>query len=373
MNIFDSTPTHVQLRDTLRSWVIQNLAPMAAERDQSGEFDRRLFDALASELGLVGMSVSEKLGGLGLDLAALLMVFEELAYADASFALSFLAHELLFLHQLAENLSNDVQRHYLKTPIASLAMTEPHSGTDVLDMRTTASPVEGGYVINGEKQWISNAPLAEAFLVFAKTGEGRKDISLFLLDRSCDGLSVGKAEDKMGMRSSPTASVYLDQCRVGGEYLVGPFNGALSLMMKNLAIERLGLAAISCGIAKAAFDEMKSYAAQRRAFGRTIAEFGQIQSYIAKSHAELAAARALIYSCATSGVAGLDQTMADSSKLFASTTGERVCRRAIQCMGANGYSKDYAVERYYRDAVLLSIGGGTNEALQKNIVRALSS
>ena len=252
-----------------------------------------------------------------------------------------------------------------------MALTEPGGGTDVSGMQCNAVRVSGGdYVLNGEKSWITNAPVGDYFLLFARTGEGRRDISLFLVGGEMAGFRRGSAEEKMGMRSSPTGSLILEDCVVSAECLVGDVNGAFGLLLEHLSVERLGLAAMSCGIALECVHIMSGYASERVAFGKSLDRFGQIQRYLARSGSRLCAARNFLYQ-----VAGYERDIkgfgyyCDAVKLFASEVGEEVSRAGIQILGANGYSRDYGVERGHRDSILLSIGGGTSEALEKNMSR----
>jgi isovaleryl-CoA dehydrogenase len=257
--------------------------------------------------------------------------------------------------------------------VAGMAMTEPDCGTDVLGMRTTARKVGDRYVLNGTKQFITNGPYGQVFLVYARTGQGRRDITSFVVESSFKGFSVGKKESKMGMRASPTSCLVFEDLEVPEENRLGAEGGALVHMMRNLEIERLTLAAQSVGIALRCCEEMSRYAIQqRKAFGKKLIEFGQIQRLVAESHASTMAARALVYMVARAVSPSRRESLgAASAKLIATGTGETVARNAIQVLGGYGYLRDYPVERMLRDAILLSIGGGTNEAMQKNIAADL--
>ncbi len=378
---FDKSEIHVTLRETVRAWARANLEPQAGARDAEGRFDAALFDRLNTELGVTGMTLPENLGGAGLDEAATVIVIEALAEVDPAFSMSYLAQELLFTHQLyrtwSANGSTIPPRHaklLQKRPLAGMAMTEPDAGTDVLGMHTTAERLEdGSFMMNGSKMWITNAPVGDAFLVYARTGEGRRDLSLFLVESSCPGLVRGLPEEKMGMRSSPTGALTFDHCHLPADALVGELNHGLRPMLRNLAIERLGLAAESCGLAHTCLQIMKKYMRERHAFGKPIADFGQIQRLISECYAKFSACRCFLYNTLEALLDGEPSASldADAVKLACTEMGEFVSRTAIQVLGANGYSKGYPVERLHRDAILLSIGGGTNEALQKNISRLL--
>jgi len=264
-----------------------------------------------------------------------------------------------------------------------MAMSEPDAGTDVLGMKTSAKPNGKGYVLNGRKMWITNGVLDEekspcdVLFVYAKTGEdkrGRVKLSSFIVEKGTKGFSVGqRITEKLGMRASNTAELCFDNCEISPESLVGGEGEALIHMMRNLEIERLGLAAMSLGIARRALQIMVQYASDRKAFGKSLNQFGQIQQYIGDSFAEFQAARAYIYQVArtldlSAAGARLDS---DGVKLFAAPVGKRIADRAIQVLGGYGYVAEYVVERLWRDAKLLEIGGGTLEAHQKNIAKDL--
>ena len=378
---FDKSEFHVTLRETLRTWAHDILLPGAAEREAHDFFDVSLFRRLTDELGITGITLPTELGGAGLDEAASVIAIETLAQVDPAFAMSYLAQELLFTHQLwrtwalSEKTMPQAQARVLQMrPIAGMGMTEPDAGTDVLAMKTTAvRQTDGSFVLNGTKQWITNAPIGEAFLIYARTGEDRRDISLFLVMATDDGLVRGNPEKKLGMRSSPTGSLTLMNCHIPSDRLVGNLHEGLRPMLRNLAIERLGLAAESCGIARTCLDIIIAYMRERHAFGKPIADFGQIQRLSAECYAKYHAARCYLYNTLEHLMDGDPRATidADAVKLVCAEMGEFVSRSAIQILGANGYSNAYPVERLHRDAILLSIGGGTNEALQKNISRLM--
>jgi isovaleryl-CoA dehydrogenase len=259
-------------------------------------------------------------------------------------------------------------------------MSEPGAGTDVLGMKTTAVKHGDDYVLNGAKMWITNGTLdgkttGDCYLVYAKTGKDARDLSLFLVDKGTPGFSLGqKIQDKCGMRASMTAELVFQDCRVPADRLVGQENGAMICMMRNLEIERVVLAAMSVGIARRCVEEMNRHAKDRQSFGRPINSHGQIQRLIAESYAEYQAGRSYLYQTALdlnlgSVGNGLD---ADGVKLFCGAMAKNVADRAIQVMGGYGYVGEYNVERLWRDSKLMEIGGGTNEAHHKNMVRDLA-
>lgn len=371
---------HTSLAESVRGWAHANWDPGAAQRDEESRFDETLYRRLDTDLGIMNITLPEELGGSNLDVAATILVIEALSESDPGMAMSYLSQELLFAHQLYGTwhaLNRPVPEEHAQILrnkwISGMAMTEPGAGTDVLGMTTRAVPCDGGFRLNGVKQWITNGPNGRVFLVYARTGEDRRAVSLFVVMGDTPGLTRSECDHKMGMRSSPTGILTFQDCFVPESALVGGLHEGLRPMIRNLAAERLGLAAQSCGIARTCFETMKTYAAGRRAFGKSIAEFGQIQRMIAESYALCRAMRATLCDAVWELLEnqGRASESADAAKLFCSTAAETVGRNAIQVLGANGYSRAYPVERLYRDAVLLSIGGGTNEALQKNITRQL--
>ena len=372
---------HESLKSSVRGWSHAHLMPGAAERDRASGFDEALYRRLDTELGIMNITLPESLGGAGLDIAATILVIGCLSECDPGMAMSYLSQELLFSHQLYWSWQNSGQempaRHadiLKEKALSGMAMTEPDAGTDVLGMRTTAVPDEKGFILNGSKQWITNGPVGRYFLVYARTGEDRRDISLFLADSRTPGFSRSSCEEKMGMRSSPTGILTFDHCVLPPDSCVGGLHNGLTPMLRNLGVERLGLAAQSLGIARTCLETMHGYVTTRQAFQKPIVEFGQVQRMLSLSYTKYQAMKAMLTASLwemleNSPRASLDS---DATKLFCAEGGEEISRMAVQCLGANGYSSAYPVERLHRDAILLSIGGGTNEALQKNISRLLA-
>ena len=260
-------------------------------------------------------------------------------------------------------------------------MAEPGAGTDVLGLSTTAKKDGDDYIIDGTKMWITNGCVndteqGDVYLVYARTGEKSSDLSLFIVEKGMPGFSVGqRIKDKCGMRASPTAELVFQGVRVPAANMVGAEHGAVKCMMRNLEIERVGLAAMSTGIARRCVEVMNRYARERTAFGQPIGQFGQIQSHIATSYAEYAAARAYVYATSNDldlNATGSNRLDSDGVKLIASVMGTTVANRAMQTLGGYGYVGEYQVEQLWRDAKLIEIGGGTLEAHQKNITRELA-
>ncbi len=374
-DLYNPTPEHKALRETVARWAEDRLKPQAEEWDDREDFNLGLFRQLASELGIFGVTVPEEAGGLGMDAVAACIIHEEMSRFDPAFTLSYLAHEVLFVNNFfhagtAEQHARYFQKVTDGTWLAGMGMSEPQAGTDVLGMSTTAVEDGDHYVLNGVKQWITNAPQGDVFLVYAKLqGDNPRAITSFLVESSWDGFSVGKKEKKMGMKSSSTAQLVFEDVRVPKANLVGKPGGALTHMMRNLEIERVTLAAMSCGIARECSDVLARYAIEdRTAFGQPLSAFGQIQRFIGESYAKTEAARSLTYNVANQTNPDTRNSLgAAAAKLVATMTAEEVARNAVQTLGGYGYTREYRVERLLRDAILLSIGGGTNEAMQKNI------
>jgi len=379
-DLFNPTEDHKSLRELVEDLGKGVLEPQAREYDEKEEFNEELLRKFGSEYSLFGITIPEDIGGHGLDATAAVIIHEELSRFDSSFTLSYLAHEELFVNNLYHSSNDFLRKKYIPKVlsgehIAAMAMSEPNAGTDVLGMKTTAVKKGDKYILNGTKQWITNAQVADVFLVYAKTDSSDpKKISSFVIEKNFKGFSVGKKESKMGMRQSPTSELSFDDCEVPVENLVGNENEALIHMMRNLEIERLTLAAQSIGIARRALDEMIDYSVNvREAFGKKLSQFGQIQQLIAESFARYSASRALVYETAMNvSATNRESLKAAAAKLSATQMAEYVSRTAIQVLGGYGYTRDYPVERLLRDAILLSIGGGTNEAMQKNIMKDLA-
>jgi len=365
---------HALLRRTVRELVRKEVEPQAMEHDQRGVLNVDLLRRLG-ELGLLGVTVPEADGGAGMDATAAVIVHEELAWSDPGFALAYLAHALLFVNNFYWAASPEQRRRYLPgvldgTRIGAMGMTEPSAGTDVLGMRTTAVRRGGGYVLTGRKTFITNGPEAGIYIIYAKL-DGR--ITTFVVEREFPGFSTGEKIAKMGMRASTMCELIMDGCEVPAANLMGSEGGGITNMMRNLEIERLGLAAMSAGMATRCLDIMTGYAIERESFGRPIAELGQIQRYIAESYAKLEAMRALVYSVArTVSPTRRNRLGTDAAKLFAATAAKEIADAAMQVLGGYGYCTEYRVEQFLRDAKLIEIGGGTLEAHQKNITRDLT-
>ena len=372
--LFTPTPEHGMLRETVRRLAETEVEPQAEEHDRTGTLNVALLRR-CGELGLLGLTVPEADGGAGMDAVGAVIAHHELAKSDPGFTLAYLAHYVLFVNNFY-NASNAEQRERLLPPvlagewIGAMAMTEPSAGTDVLGMQTAATRKGDVYVLDGRKMFITNGYEAQLVLTYAKV-EGR--VTAFVVERGFPGYSTGEPIKKMGMRASTMCELVFDGCEVPAANRLGEEGGGVTCMMRNLEIERLCLAAMSLGIADRCVREMIDYSSERRAFGHAIAEFGQIQKYVAESYAETEAARCLLYrEAARVGPDERNRVGTDAAKLFIAPVAKRVADNAMQVMGGYGYTSEYKIERFLRDAKLNEIGGGTLESHQKNITRDLT-
>jgi len=376
-----TTPEIALLRQTLRRFVQAEVEPQALEFERAERFNLPLFKRLG-ELGLLGITVGDEHGGAGLGAVAAVVAHEELASSDPGLCLSYLAHSILFANNVYRNANEAQRKRYLDKAVSGewiggMGMSEPEAGTDVQAMTTSAVRKGDHYVLTGRKMWITNGCVADGkpgdvFLVYAKTGG---HISTFVVESRFPGFSLGqRIKDKAGMRSSPTCELVFDECRIPVENRLGEEGDSLVHMMRNLELERLTLAAMSVGIARRCLDVMNRYAAQRQAFDRPINQFGQIQRHIAESYAEFMVGRSFVYEVANQirlGEPG-HRMETDAAKLYTATMAKEVADRAMQVLGGYGYVGEYVVERMWRAAKLLEIGGGTLEAHHKNITRDLA-
>jgi isovaleryl-CoA dehydrogenase len=373
-DLFDPTEEHRMLREMVRDFTTREVEPQAAKHDTLGTLNVELFRKLG-ELGLLGITIPQEDGGAGMDATAAVIVHHELSKSDPGFCLAYLAHAMLFVNNFYHCSNADQRERYLPKVISGewiggMGMTEPGAGTDVIGMTTTAVRDGDHYVLNGTKTYITNGCEAYCFLVYAKVN-GK--ITAFLVDRDCPGFSTSNHIDKLGMRGSTMSELIFDNCRIPASYLLGAEGGGLVHMMRNLEIERLTLAAMSVGIADRCVEIMVRHGQERKAFGEPINRFGQIQRYIADGYAMTEAAKALVYSVAHNvGPENRNRIGSDAAKLFAAPVGKTVADYAMQVMGGSGYCREYPVERLWRDAKLLEIGGGTIESHQKNITKDLA-
>ncbi len=367
------TEEHLLLRQTMRDFVRDLVEPQADEHDRTATLNVDLLRR-CGELGLLGITIPAEHGGAGMDTTAAVLVHHELSKSDPGFTLAYLAHAMLFVNNFFFASNDEQKARYLPKVltgewIGAMGMTEPTSGTDVLGMRTTARKDGDRYILKGRKALITNAPEAHVFIVYALV-EGK--VTSFVVERGFPGFATDEKTPKMGMRASTMSELMFDDCVVPAANVLGREGGGISNMMRNLEIERLTLAAMSLGIADRCLDIMIKYAAERHSFGKPIGEHGQIQRYIAESFAKTEAARALVYTVARETRHDKRNRLGtDAAKLFAAPVGKEVADNAMQVLGGWGYCTEYKVERFYRDAKLLEIGGGTLESHQKNLTKEL--
>ncbi|KQN93813.1 isovaleryl-CoA dehydrogenase [Sphingomonas sp. Leaf231] len=366
------------IRDTVRRFASERIAPIAAAVDAEDRFARELWPEMGA-LGLHGITVDEADGGLGLGYLEHVVACEEVSRASAAIGLSYGAHSNLCVNQIRRWGDAAQKAKYLPALISgehvgSLAMSEAGAGSDVVSMKLRATKVDGGWQLNGTKFWITNAAYADTLVVYAKTDmdAGSRGITAFLIEKDFAGFSIGQKIDKLGMRGSPTAELVFDDCFVADAQVMGPLNGGVKVLMSGLDYERVVLSGIQLGIMQACLDTVLPYVRERRQFGRPIGEFQLMQAKVADMHVALNAARAYVYAVARACDAGRTTRFdAAGCILLASESAVKVAGEAIQALGGAGYTKDWPVERYWRDAKLLDIGAGTNEVRRMLIGREL--
>jgi isovaleryl-CoA dehydrogenase len=373
---FDLGEMAETIRDSTRRFAAERIAPLAAEIDEHDRFPGELWPQMGA-LGLHGITVEEESGGLGLGYLEHVVAQEEVARASASVGLSYGAHSNLCINQIRRWGNADQKAKYLPPLIAgdhvgALAMSEAGAGSDVVGMKLKAEKSGNGYKLNGTKFWITNGAYADTVVVYAKTGEGSRGITAFLIEKNMAGYSVGQKIDKMGMRGSPTNELVFDDCFVPPENVLGEENKGVEVLMSGLDYERTVLAGIQLGIMQACLDTVLPYIRDRKQFGKPIGSFQLMQAKVADMYVALNSARAYVYQVAKACDSGRTTRFdAAGAILIASQNAVRVAEEAVQALGGAGYTKDWPVERYYRDAKLLDIGAGTNEIRRMLIGREL--
>ena len=365
------------IRESVGRFADEQIAPLAEKIDREDWFPKDALWAQMGELGLHGITVDPEDRGLGLGYLEHVIACEEVSRASASIGLSYGAHSNLCVNQIRRWGNDDQKAKYLPRLISgehvgSLAMSEAGAGSDVVSMKLKARETDKGYVLDGTKYWITNAPYADTLVVYAKTGEGSRGITAFLIEKGMAGFSIGQKIDKVGMRGSPTAELVFDGCEVPRENVMGPLNGGVGVLMSGLDYERAVLAGIQLGIMQACLDTVIPYVRERKQFGQPIGSFQLMQAKVADMYVALNSARAYVYAVARSCDAGKTTRFdAAGAILLASENAVRVALEAVQALGGAGYTKDWPVERYMRDAKLLDIGAGTNEVRRMLIGREL--
>ena len=367
-----------QIRQTIREFAETELAPHVSEWDETQHFPVELRPKFA-ELGIMGVLVPEEYGGAGMGYIEYATIIEELARVDPSIGLAIAGHNSLGAGHI-QIAANETQKQKYLVPLArgehfaAWGLTEPSSGSDASSMRTTAVRRDGGWVLNGTKNFITNATVAETTVALAITDRttGSHGISAFIIERGTKGFSVAKKENKLGMRASDTAALVFDDCFVPGANLIGEVGQGFVQAMKVLDGGRISIAALSVGIAQGAFEAALSYAKERTQFGRPIAEFQAIQFKLADMATQIDAARLLTYRAAALKSQGKTTTRESSmAKLYASEIAVRVAEESVQIHGGYGYIKDYPAEKYWRDSKLCTIGEGTSEIQRTVIARQI--
>jgi len=366
------------IRDTTQRFAAERIAPIAARIDAEDRFPRDLWPEMGA-LGLHGITVEEEFGGLGLGYLEHVIACEEVSRASASVGLSYGAHSNLCVNQIRRWGNEEQKARYLPKLVSgdhvgSLAMSEAGAGSDVVSMKLRADKVEGGWRLTGTKFWITNATEADTLVVYAKTtaDAGSKGITAFLIEKGFAGFAIGQKIDKLGMRGSPTAELVFDDCFVADEQVMGPLDGGVKVLMSGLDYERVVLSGIQLGIMQACLDVVVPYVRDRKQFGKAIGDFQLMQAKVADMYVALNSARAYVYAVARACDAGRTTRFdAAGAILLASENAVRVAGEAIQALGGAGYTRDWPVERYWRDAKLLDIGAGTNEVRRMLVGREL--
>ena len=375
---FNLTDEQRLIRDTAREFAKTHLAPGVIERDDKAIFPSEQLKIMA-DLGFMGMMIPEKWGGSGIDTCSYVIALEEIAAVDASTAVIMSVNNSLVC-QLLYDWGTDEQKKKYLIPLAkgenlgAYSLSEPQSGSDASNMRTYAERISDHYVLNGTKNWVTNGQSSDVIIVFCLTakGIGDKGISAFIVEKGIKGLSIGKKEDKLGIRGSDTCEIYLKDCQIPITNLIAEEGQGFKVALKALSGGRIGIASQALGIARAALDASVSYANDRHQFGRAIGEFGAIKNKIANMATEIDAARLLIWKAARLKELGMPYIKeASMAKLYASGVAMRASTECVQIHGGYGYMQEYGVERLMRDAKITQIYEGTSEIQQLVIAKEL--
>ncbi|HLR62837.1 MAG TPA: acyl-CoA dehydrogenase [Lentibacillus sp.] len=376
---FQLTEEQEMLRKMVRDFAKNDVEPTAAERDEEERFDRDIFDKMA-ELGLTGIPWPEEYGGIGADFVSYVIAVEELSRVCASTGVTLSAHLSLASWPIYKYGNEEQKKTFLYRlatgeALGAYALSEPGSGSDAASMKTVAKKDGDDYILNGNKVWISNGGVADIYIVFALTDPEakHKGISAFIVEKDTEGFTTGKKEKKLGIRSSPTTELIFENCRIPKENLLGGEGEGFKIAMTTLDGGRNGIAAQALGIAQGALDASVDYAKEREQFGKPIAANQGISFKLADMATEIEASRLLTYQAAWLESEGKEYGKASAmSKLYAGDTAMRVTTEAVQVFGGYGYTKDYPVERYMRDAKITQIYEGTNEIQRLVIGRMLT-
>ncbi len=356
------------LQESIRVFCDKEIAPLAEEIDKSNNFPSELWKKLGS-MGLLGITVEENFGGSGLGYLEHIIAMQEISRASASVGLSYGAHSNLCVNQLRLNGTVKQKEKFLPKLISgehvgALAMSETGSGSDVVSMKLTATKVEDKFILNGSKMWITNAPNASVFVVYAKTGEeeGKNKITAFIVEKDFKGFSVSPKLDKLGMRGSNTAELVFEECEIPNENILGSLNQGTKVLMSGLDYERAVLSGGPLGIMSSCWDIVIPYISDRKQFGKPIGTFQLMQGKIADMYTTMNACKSYSYMVAKACDNGkITREDAAGVLLYASEKAVWMTLEAIQCLGGNGYINEYPTGRLLRDAKLYDIGAGTNE------------
>jgi isovaleryl-CoA dehydrogenase len=366
------------LRDTVARFSNEQIAPRADEIDRSNAFPRDLWPRLG-ELGVLGVTVDEEYGGAGLGYLAHCVAMEEISRGSAAVGLSYGAHSNLCVNQIHRNGTPEQKRKYLPKLVSgehvgALAMSEPNSGSDVVSMRTRADKKGDRYVLNGTKMWITNGPVAETFVVYAKTDPtaGSRGMTAFIVEKSFKGFTQAQKLDKLGMRGSDTSELVFEDCEVPAENVLGAVGNGVNVLMSGLDYERVVLAAGPLGIMQACMDVVVPYVHDRKQFGRPIGQFQIMQAKLADMYVTMNASKSYVYAVARACDDGrTTREDAAGAILYAAERATWMALEAIQCLGGNGYINDFSTGRLLRDAKLYEIGAGTSEIRRMLIGREI--
>ncbi|QRG05409.1 isovaleryl-CoA dehydrogenase [Xanthobacter dioxanivorans] len=375
---FDLGETADMLRDTVRDFSQAEIAPRAAEIDKTNQFPRDLWPKLGA-LGLLGVTADEEYGGSGLGYLEHVIAMEEISRASASVGLSYGAHSNLCVNQISRNGTAAQKAKYLPKLISgehvgALAMSEPGAGSDVVSMRTRAEKKGDRYILNGSKMWITNGPIAETLVVYAKTdpAAGPRGMTAFLIEKGFKGFSTAQKLDKLGMRGSDTGELVFEDCEVPEENVLGTVGKGVNVLMSGLDYERAVLAGGPTGIMQACMDIVLPYVHERKQFGQPIGTFQLMQGKIADMYVTMNATKAYVYAVAKACDRGATtREDAAGAILYAAEKATWMALEAIQTLGGNGYINDYPTGRLLRDAKLYEIGAGTSEIRRMLIGREL--
>lgn len=362
------------IQKSVREFMVKEVGPIAEKIDIEDKFPRELWNKMG-DADILGVNIAEEYGGCGYDLLTTALVTEQMARISPAVALSVVAHINLFAHNLEKNGNKKQKDKYLPGVcsgelIGCLGLTEPDAGSDAVGIQTTADKKGDYFILNGSKMFITNAPIADVALVYAKTEpeKGARGITAFVVEKGCDGFSVSKSIEKMGHRGSPTGELIFNNCPVPEENIIGDINQGIKVMMRGLDVERAIVAAIALGIGETALELALKYSKQRRQFGEAICNFQLIKAKLADIYTEIEAAKYFVYRAAVmadqnqKGGKGTEiHKLASAAVLFTAEIASKAVNQSLQIHGGYGYTLDFPINRFFRDAKLYEIGAGTSE------------